>query len=252
VDIDPSEIGHNRPADVGIVGDARLSLEAFLARISAAPDADWLDRIGQARRGARARVRGTLGPYERVLDDLRSTLPRDAIVVRDVTVPATAWGSRLLEVYEPRTAIYSASLAIGQGLPMAIGAAIGRPDRTVALLVGDGGFAVTLGELSTAVQEGLRLVTVLFNDAGYGILRNLQDSHFDGRRFAVDLTTPDYLGLAQSFGVWGRQVRSSVEMGPLLKEALQQDGPALIEVDMVAVGPMATPFTGSARLVPGR
>jgi acetolactate synthase-1/2/3 large subunit len=93
---------------------------------------------------------------------------------------------------------------------------------------------------------------VVFNDGGYGILRNIQDRHFEGRRFAVDLSTPDFPRLADSFGIWSGQVRSSVEMGPLLKEALQQDGPALVEVDMQAVGPMAMPFTGAARLVPGR
>jgi acetolactate synthase-1/2/3 large subunit len=93
---------------------------------------------------------------------------------------------------------------------------------------------------------------VLFNDGGYGILRNLQDAYFDGRRLAVDLVTPDFVALGEAFGVWTGQVRSAVEMGPVLKEGLQQEGPALIEVDMEAVGPMAVPFTGSARLVPAR
>jgi acetolactate synthase-1/2/3 large subunit len=215
-------------------------------------DRAWLDAVGAARRAAVARLRSTLGPYERVVDDLRHTLRRDSIIVRDVTIPATTWGGRLLETYEPRTALYSATYAIGMGVGLSIGAAIGRPDRDVVLLAGDGGFVTALGELATAAQEKAHLRIVLFNDGGYGILRNLQDTHFDGRRFAVDLTTPDFLGLAESFGIWSGQVRSSVEMGPVLKEALQQDGPALIEVDMVAVGPMATPFTGSARLVPGR
>ena len=137
------------------------------------------------------------------------------------------------------------------GVGLSIGAAIGQPARDVVLLAGDGGFVTGLGELATAVQERLRLRVVLFNDGGYGILRNLQDRHFDGRRFGVDLATPDFVRVAESFGVWSGQVRSAVEMGPMLKEALHQDGPALIEVDMEAVGPMATPFTGSARLVPG-
>ena len=73
-----------------------------------------------------------------------------------------------------------------------------------------------------------------------------------GSRLEVDLTTPDFLRLADSFGVWSGQIRSAVETAPVLKEALQQEGPALVEVDMQAVGPMAIPFTGSARLVPGR
>jgi acetolactate synthase-1/2/3 large subunit len=214
------------------------------------PDQEWLTLLGETRRAVRAKARATLGPYERILDDLRSTLPRDAIVVRDVTVPATTWGSRLLETYAPRSVLHPATYAIGMGVGLAIGAAVGQPSREVALLVGDGGFITAVGELATAAQERAHLRVLLFNDGGYGILRNLQDAHFEGRRFGVDLLTPDFLRTAESFGVWSGQVRSAVEMGPVLKEALQHDGPSLIEVDMQAVGPMAAPFTGSARLVP--
>lgn len=252
IDVEPSLLGRNYPIDVGIAGDARLALEQLLSGVRGSPDADWLVTVAEMRRAVRARMRATLGPYERVLDDLRGTLARDAIVVRDVTIPATTWGGRLLETYLPRTAIYSATYAIGMGFGLAIGAAIGRPDRDVVLLAGDGGFVTAVGELATAAQERACVRVLLFNDGGYGILRNLQDTHFDGRRFAVDLTTPDFVGIARAFGVWSGQVRSSVEVGPLLKEALQQHGPALIEVDMAAVGPMAVPFTGGARLVPGR
>src|SRR5439155_241528 len=84
----------------------------------------WLASVAETRRAARARMRATLGPYERVLDDLRGTLPRDAIVVRDVTIPATTWGGRLFETYVPRTALYSATYAIGMGFGLAIGAAV--------------------------------------------------------------------------------------------------------------------------------
>lgn len=255
VDAAPEMIGCNYPVEVGIVGDAKLTLEALERtlgrRVDGGPDPGWLAAVGEARAAVRERWRSTLGPYERIMDDLRAALPRDAVVVRDVTVPATAWGSRLLEVYEPRTAIHSASLAIGQGLPMAIGAAIGQPERTVVLLAGDGGFAITLGELPTAVQEGLSLVTVLFNDAGYGILRNLQDAHFEGRHFGVDLYAPDFVRLGESVGAWASQVASVPELGPALREALLVRGrPSLIEVDQRSLGPMAVPFTGAARLVP--
>jgi acetolactate synthase-1/2/3 large subunit len=252
IDVEPSLLGRNYPIDVGIVGDARLVLAALSAAVSRSTDADWLAAVAETRRDARTRARDTLGPYARILDDLRTTLPRDAIVVRDVTIPATTWGARLLETYIPRTVLYSATYAIGMGFGLAIGAAIGQPNRDVVLLAGDGGFVTALGELATTAQEKARVRIILFNDGGYGILRNLQDNHFDGRRFGVDLVTPDFPRLAESFGIWSAQVRSSVEMGPVLKEALVQDGPALIEVDMAAVGPMAAPFTGSARLVPGR
>jgi acetolactate synthase I/II/III large subunit len=250
IDVEPSLLGRNYPIDVGIVGDARLSLEALVDAVDVSQNPEWLAAVAEARRSVRAHVRSTLGPYERILDDLRGTLDRDAIVVRDVTIPATTWGARLLETYAPRTVLHSATYAIGLGCCLAIGASIGRPDRQVVLLAGDGGFVTALGELATAAQERARVTFVLFNDGGYGILRNLQDTHFDGRRFGVDLVTPDFMALGESFGVWTGQVRSSVEMGPVLKEALHQDGPALIEVDMAAVGPMAIPFTGSAGLVP--
>jgi acetolactate synthase I/II/III large subunit len=253
IDVDPAMLGRNYPIDVGVVGDARLALTSLLNALTPGTvDADWPATIAEVRRAVRTRARATLGPYERILDDLRGTLDRDAIVVRDVTVPATTWGSRLLETYAPRTALHPATYAIGMGVGLAVGAAIGQPSRDVMLLVGDGGLVTALGELATAAQEHARLRLLLFNDGGYGILRNLQDAYFDGRRFAVDLQTPDFELVARSFGVWSGQIRSAVETGPVLKEALQQDGPALIEVDMAAVGPMATPFTGSARLVPGR
>jgi acetolactate synthase I/II/III large subunit len=252
IDVEAELIGRNYDVDVGIVADARMALEALARNVERRPQSKWLGQVAEARQAARTRMRATLGPYERILDDLRSTLERDAIVVRDVTIPASTWGGRLLEVYAPRTALHSATYAIGLGLSMGIGASIGQPDRQVVVLAGDGGFASAMAELATASQERVRLTVVLFNDGGYGILRNLQDAHFDGRRFGVDLDTPDYVELGRSFGMWAGQVRSSFELRPQLTEALQQAGPALLEVDMAAVGPTAVPFTGAARLVPGR
>jgi acetolactate synthase-1/2/3 large subunit len=250
IDIEPSLIGRNYEIDVAIVGDARLALEALPKRIGAHVDVAWLEQVREVRRQALARLRATLGPYERILDDLREALPRGAIVVRDVTVPATTWGARALETYEPRTAIHSATFAIGLGLATAIGASIARPDRHVVLVAGDGGFASGLAELVTASQERAAVKVILFNDGGYGILRNLQDAYFGGRHFGVDLQTPDHLAVGKACGAWVGQVRTAVEMRPLLVEALQFDGPAILEVDMAAVGPPAVPFTGSARLIP--
>jgi acetolactate synthase-1/2/3 large subunit len=231
IDVDPSMLGRNYPVEVGIVGDARLALEALTNGVHQAASSEWQKRIADAREAAKMRVRGQLGPYERVLDDLRARLPRDAIVVRDVTIPASTWGSRLLETYVPRTTMHSATVAIGLGLAMAIGASVGRPDREVVLLAGDGGLALGLAELITAAECSARLRIVVFNDKGYGILRRVQEMRFEGRHVAVDLQTPDYLQLCASMGIWAGQVRSAVEMGPQLAEALQQDGPALIEID---------------------
>jgi acetolactate synthase-1/2/3 large subunit len=146
--------------------------------------------------------------------------------------------------------MHSATYAIGLGLSMGIGASIGRPERQVVVLAGDGGFASGLAELMTAQQEQARVRIVLFNDGGYGILRSVQDTRFDGRHFATDLETPDYQELGRSFGVWSGQVRSSLEMRPQLIEALQANGPAILEVDMTSIGPQAVPLTGAARQAP--
>ena len=251
VDADAEIVHQNYEPDVALVGDACQTLRQLLSRLAPTDvDTDWQRRVVDAGRAARERWRSTLGGQAVLLDGLRETLPHDAIVVRDVTVPATVWGSRLLEVREPRAALHSASMAIGQGLPMAIGAAVGRPDRTVVLLVGDGGFAVSVGELLTAVQERAKLVIVLFNDAGYAILRNLQDAYFGGRRFGVDLQPHDCVRTAEAMGAWGIHVDFPEGFVPALRHALAQNRPALVDVSMRAIGPMAVPFTGAARLVP--
>jgi acetolactate synthase-1/2/3 large subunit len=252
IDVDANELNRGYRPSQGIAGDAKLTLQALQAGLDSShdPDMEWQRAIGDVRAAARTRWRATLGPYERLMDELRAALPHDAIVVRDVTVPATAWGSRLLEVYQPRTALHSASLAIGQGLAMAIGAGVGQPRHPVVLLAGDGGFAMSLGELGTAQQEQLRLTVVLFDDAGYGILRNLQDAHFDRRHFAVDLASPNWSSLGRAFGFWTGQVSSIAEFKGQLVEALSQSTPALLELNMASIGPMAVPFTGVARLVP--
>ena len=235
IDVEPALLGRNYDVDVAIAGDARLTLEALLQSSVGPPDPAWLARVSDVRGVVRERVRSNLGPYERLVNDLRQTLPRDTIVVRDVTVPASTWGGRLLETYAPRSTLYSATYAIGMGLGLAIGAAIGNPEREVLLLAGDGGFVTAVGELATVAQERAHVRVVLFNDGGYGVLRSVQDRTFDGRHFAVDLDTPDFQRMAETFGVWSGQVRSPVEFGPQLREALAHDGPSLIEVDVRAL-----------------
>ncbi len=250
LDIDPEEIGRNYPVVQGVVGDAKLGLQELLQLLeSGAPvDPGWAERVGRAKAEARGALRARLGPYDRILDDLRTALPRDAIVVKDATIAAYTWGNRLLEVYEPRTSIHSASLAIGPGLPLALGAAVARPDRQVVCIAGDGGFVYNLAELATAVQEKLSVAILLFNDGGYGVLRNIQDQQFEGRRMAsVDLVNPDFVKLADAFGVPSRRVESAERFAPALREALAASGPALVEIDVRAVGPMTVPFGGTSR-----
>jgi acetolactate synthase I/II/III large subunit len=250
-DVDAGEIGRNYPVAAGVVGDAKLALGGLLSALEGrapAPDPAWGEQVARARAEGRGGLRARVGQYADIMDQMRRILPREAIVVKDATIPAYTWGNRLLEVYEPRTSLHSTSVAIGPGLPLAVGAAIGKPGVPVALIAGDGGFMYNVGELATAAQERLPLVTLIFNDGGYGVLRNIQDAQFEGRRMAsVDLHTPDFVKLAEAFGLGASKVSSVEEFGPAFERAVRSGGPALIELDLRAIGPMPVPFGGTSR-----
>lgn len=250
IDVDGEEIGRNYPAAQGVIGDAKLALDGLLRALDGgiAAEDGWRARIDTARADGRGGLRARVGQYAEIMDAMRAALPRDAIVVKDATIPAYTWGNRLLEVYEPRTAMNSTSLAIGPGLPLAVGGAVGQPGTPVVLIAGDGGFMYNVGELATAVQEKLPLITLIFNDGGYGVLRNIQDAQFEGRRMAsADLHTPDFAKLGEAFGLPSSTVTSVDQFGPVFREAAASGGPAMIEVDCRAIGPMPVPFGGTSR-----
>ena len=129
------------------------------------------------------------------------------------------WGSRLFEIYEPQNFHSCIGGGIGQGLPTAIGAQIGYKDTPVVLMAGDGGFMVNVGEMVTAAQENLPMIIVLFDDAGYGVLRNIQRAAY-GRQVAVDLLSPDFVLLAQSMGFDASRIGSATEFITELEKAV--------------------------------
>ncbi|TCP31712.1 acetolactate synthase-1/2/3 large subunit [Scopulibacillus darangshiensis] len=246
IDIDCQAINRNYDVTHGLVGDAKSILKQLMEALSIqsiTPDQNYINEVGSVRNQVRAALRETLGPYEAFVDGMRRLLPQDTILVRDVTVPANVWGSRLFDIYQPRTSIHASGGGIGQGLPTAIGAQIGQKDRKVVLMAGDGGFMVNVGEMATAVQEQLPLIIILFDDAGYGVLRNIQDAAY-GRRVAVDLLSPDFVMLAKSMGFTAERVGSPEAFVSQLETAISYKGPSMIVVDMEAVGPMAKPFGG--------
>jgi acetolactate synthase-1/2/3 large subunit len=248
VDIDPLAIGRGYPATAGVVGDAKLVLQALLEQVKGKTrsNSGFLNEIKEARQSVRAALRQTLGPYERIVDDLRATMDRDGILVRDITISSSTWGNKLFEIYGPRQSIHASGGGIGQGWQTALGVKLGQPDKQVVVLCGDGGFLVNCGEMATAVQEKIPVVALLFNDGGYGVIRNIQNKHYAGRTFAVDLKAPDFQKLAEAFGLNGYQVSSVEEFRPALESAFASGQPCLIEIDMAAIGPFAVPFAGPA------
>lgn len=256
IDVDEAALGRSYPAEVTLHGDAATVLRALLPRIvrqragsGRTPDPAWRARISSTRTEVRARLRENIGPQAAICAAIEQAAP-GAVIARDVTVPSSSWGNRLLEINDPRDNVFPRGGGIGQGLGMGIGAALARPESPVVVMAGDGGLAVHLGELLTLAQERPHLTLVVFNDGGYGVLRNMQDSYFT-RRSGVDLATPDFAALAEAAGLRYARIGRADDALPVLVDAVDSGGPVLVEVDLAELGPMKTPFTPPVR-IPGQ
>jgi acetolactate synthase-1/2/3 large subunit len=249
VDLDGAAVGRVYPVKAGVVADIATVLPALTTAVrdGGAVQDGWRERVTQARREVRATQRAHLGDHAVLADALRAALPRDAVIARDVTIASSSWGNRLLEVYDPRDNVFPRGGGIGQGLGMGLGAAAGRPERPTAVIVGDGGLAVHFGELLTLAQEQPWLVLLVFNDGGYGVLRNLQESQGKDRA-GVDLVTPDFPALSESLGLAYRRIASPAEAFPVLEEAVALSRPVLVEIDLAAYGDMPAPFTPPVKI----
>ena len=245
IDAEKSRAVHPYTAELFVTGDSRLALQDLALRLSGLRvDPDFSKDLQTARRAAEAQARAGLGPYDALVDALQRLAGREFVWVRDVTISNSTWGNRLLRIHGPRDGVHALGGGIGLGVPMAIGAAVASPNRKTVCLVGDGGLQLNLGELCTLVQEKADVVVVLMNDRGYGVIRNIWDAHYGGRRAYSDLHTPDFAALAQSISLKHLCVRDRAGFQSVLREAFAQRGPVLVEVDMVAVGPYAATFAG--------
>ncbi|MGW3816978.1 thiamine pyrophosphate-binding protein [Streptomyces sp. NPDC005046] len=249
IDIEEDALGRVYPVAHALHGDAAATLTALLPHARPA-ESGWTDRVGAVRTEVRALLHDNIGPQAAICDAIRAALPREAVVARDITIPSSSWGNRLLEMYDPRDNVFPRGGGIGQGLGMGIGAALARPDAPTVVIAGDGGLAVHLGELLTLAQERPRLTLIVFNDGGYGVLRNMQDRYSE-RRSGVDLATPDFELLARACGLPYLRIAAEEHAGPVLDEAIASGGPTLVEVDLTALGPMKVPFTPPVR-IPGQ
>ena len=245
LDADAGVIHRVNPAELPVVADAAAGLTALTATLDGHADPAvtaarqaWAGRARTARDSAQARLRELVGPdHFAIMEEIRATAPRDTRLVRDSTVPAYLWANQMLPILEPRTSMHPTAGAIGPGLPLAIGAAVATGRRTV-LIAGDGGFMLHVGELAVAVQYRLPVTICLFNDRGYGVLRRIEETRFEGRRFGVDLATPDFPALARSIGLDAHAVASVAEFRTAFREAADADGPVLLDIDLNALHPI--------------
>jgi len=246
IDVDPEEIGRNHKNTVGLVGDARRTLEALLEKLRAAA-APRPSRKAE-REALRAEIAAlmTQEPQTSILRSLRSGCPEDTILVAGMT--QIGYYSRpFWPTYAPRTYITSSySGNLGYEYPVALGAKVARPEKPVVAVIGDGGFLFNAQELATAVQHKINVVAVVFNDDAYGnVARDLDEDW--GGNFGAALHNPDFMKLADAYGVHGMRAKEPTDVGRLVKQAIGLERPVLIEVP---VGRMPRPVFFAARKAP--
>ena len=202
VDIDPAQMHRLGRPTVPIVADARLALEALGAALGrlVGTRASRSDEIEEVKAAAHREMLAVAGAQIEFLDALRAALPEDGIFVDEMTQMGYVAQSAF-PVHAPRTFLSSGYQGtLGAGFPTALGAQVACPDRAVLSINGDGGFMFNAQELSTAVQQGLGVVAVVFEDGAYGNVKRMQEDLYDGRVIASELRNPDFVRLAESFG----------------------------------------------------
>ncbi|MYC30043.1 MAG: thiamine pyrophosphate-binding protein [Chloroflexi bacterium] len=239
IEIDPQELGRNYPVEVGIEGDAGAVLKEMLEQIRAQeprPNAGWVSDIhdwASRRRGRlAAEARDSSSPIkpQRVYGELRKVMPRDAIVALDAGL-APNFGQDRLNFYHPRSLMTSLDLGgLGFSFPASLGAKFAAPDRPVVNFNGDGGFLFNAQEFATAVRYNLRVVTVIMNNSCWGSEKAYQRYAFDERYVGADTNNPRYDRYAELFGGHGFYVERPEDIGDALIQALNVDGPSIIEI----------------------
>jgi len=241
VDADPEEPERCRTPAVALIGDSAPILRSLIGVLPAHNQARASRRAEMQVRQAKLRNRlSKLAPQLGYLDAIRAELPDDGILVEDVT--QLAFAARLAyRVYGPRTFISPGYQdPLGWGYATALGVNDARRDVPVVLISGDWRFLFTGAELATAVHHRIPLVAVVFNDGAYGNVRRIQEERFGNRIIASNLTNPDFVRYAESFGAVAEKARNPEGLRAALKRGFaRRDGPTLIEVP---VGPLPSPW----------
>lgn len=247
VDADSSQAGRNYPVEQFLCGDANLVLEGLLERLPKKLDTDaaFLAEIAPARGQSEAALRDNLGPYAALADTLSRRVSGNGHPwVRDVTISNSTFGNRYVRLAAPHLGVHALGGGIGQGIAMGIGAAMAGVAAKTITLLGDGGSQLMLGELATAVEMEANMVFVLMNDQGYGVIRNIQDAQYGGRKVYSNILTPDFSLICKAVGLPHERVRRIEDADAALDRAIAMPGPCLIEIDMVAIGPFRQSFAG--------
>jgi acetolactate synthase-1/2/3 large subunit len=234
VDIDRAELNKNVRVDVAIAKDLKTALEEWLPNVARADRSAWLDRIRTSKGDCAVRDIQNLPDdghlyAAHVINDLWRLTGGDAVIVSDVG-QHQMWEAQYYKHERPRTLITSGGLGtMGFALPAAIGAKIARPDAEVWVVVGDGGFQMTMSELATMVQEKLDVKVAIINNGYLGMVRQWQEFFYEKRYAATPISGPDFRKLADAFGVSAATVKTRAEVADAVIAARRSKRAAVID-----------------------
>jgi acetolactate synthase-1/2/3 large subunit len=241
VDLDPAELNKIVPVDVPIEGDLHQVLEQVLPLVEPADHRAWLEQIAEwqddtAKRDALNRPDNGQLLAPQVIDAIYQGTNGEAIMVTDVG-QHQMWAAQYYPLDHPHTLVTSGGLGtMGFGLPAALGAQVAQPDKEVWAIVGDGGFQMTLQELATAVQEDLPLRVAVCNNSYLGMVRQWQELFYDERYESTHLLNPDFVALAEAYGVRGWRATKPGEAREAVAAARAHPGPALVDFQIAQKG----------------
>jgi acetolactate synthase-1/2/3 large subunit len=233
IEVDPSEINKNVKVDVALTGDLREVLEQLLPRISSRDTSAWLKTIDDIKGDSAVRDIKNLPDLghlyaAHVIHDIWRITGGNAIVVTDVG-QHQMWEAQYYHHEQPRSLITSGGLGtMGFALPAAIGAKFACPEKEVWVVVGDGGFQMTASELSTIVQEGIKINIAVINNGYLGMVRQWQEFFYDRNYEATPMVSPDFVKLADAHGIAGLTVRTRAEVAGAVAEARSAPGTFLL------------------------
>jgi acetolactate synthase-1/2/3 large subunit len=259
VDIDPAEMGKNITIDTPVIGDALLALRALLPQVEPNEHPAWLEQIAEWKSETSYRdilqqeSDELVAPYVmRTLWHATGEGNGRATVVTDVG-QHQMWEAQYYHHNRRRSLLTSGGLGtMGYALPAAIGAQIGNPDQEIWVVAGDGGFQMTMIELSTVVQERLPIKIAIINNGYLGMVRQWQDVFYNKRHSGTPLFNPDFVKIAEAYGIRARSVTRREEAYDAIKEAQAHDGPYLLDFqveEFTNVYPMVAPGKSNADMI---
>ncbi|MCM3771389.1 thiamine pyrophosphate-binding protein [Priestia aryabhattai] len=249
IDIDPSEIGRNYPAEIGVVADLKQAL-TVLNRVAKEmiPEGLYNEELKKEIATYRKEFKASNEPFiqddvfpmqpQRILEEVRQVLPKDAYITTDVGWNKNGVGQQF-PIYEAGSILTPGGFAtMGFGAPAALGAKVALPDKVVVSLVGDGGFGQNPAVLATAAEENIPVIWIIMNNYAFGTIAGLQKAHFGttlGTLFERDgeAYSPDYASIAKAYGVEGIKIQSAQEFKPALEQAIASNKPVVIDVAML-------------------